>query len=258
MRQSLSDVKSDNLPNRVFPSFRHPYVFKQLVHELGRFLQGRPNVRHHARLLPRHSDDSPHRHPYFLTSPRPCIPTAKDPILRQRPQRKSRNVSPQPLSSTPPNSRPPNSPNSPESFLPPRSLIHPRKSTSTTLWCVPNSSTYLILSTFPTPFPHVLSTLLQTALQIISYRLFHQGDGPVLAGGYSLDGDDGQALITWNTNNHQQTYGVLSAAVRALMDFMRENGVGEVVFSIYDGPNEVGAGVLGGDSALDRLMDDER
>lgn len=42
------------------------------------------------------------------------------------------------------------------------------------------------------------------------------------------------------------------------MDFMRENGVGEVVFSIYDGLNEVGAGVLGGDSALDRLMDDER
>lgn len=68
----------------------------------------------------------------------------------------------------------------------------------------------------------------------------------MVGGGYVLDGDNGLALMTWNTNNHQQTYGVVGAAVSALMDFMRERGAGEASFSIFDGGREVGAGVLGG------------
>ena len=72
-----------------------------------------------------------------------------------------------------------------------------------------------------------------------------------------LNGENGQSLVTWDMNNHQHTYGVLGAAVSALMDFMRERGVGEAVFSIFDGGNEVGAGLLGGADMISRLIDEE-
>lgn len=50
-------------------------------------------------------------------------------------------------------------------------------------------------------------------------------------------------LTTWNANNHQTTFGVLSSAVGALEDYMRKTGVwGTARFWIFDGGNQVGAG----------------
>ena len=56
---------------------------------------------------------------------------------------------------------------------------------------------------------------------------------------------DGIQLFSVNSDNHQQTWGVLSAAILSLLNYMsiqqRAGGdPGEVHFVIYDGGNEVG------------------
>ena len=56
---------------------------------------------------------------------------------------------------------------------------------------------------------------------------------------------NGFGLLTWDSNNHQQTWGVLGAALEALEDYMRGAGYGQVLFTIVDGPNQVGEGMLG-------------
>ena len=50
-----------------------------------------------------------------------------------------------------------------------------------------------------------------------------------------------------NANNHQQTWGVLGAALDAVGLFMRQNGggAGTAIFSIFDGTNMVGTGSIG-------------
>ena len=56
----------------------------------------------------------------------------------------------------------------------------------------------------------------------------------------------GLQLHAWNENNHQMSWGVLGAAIQAVLDCMvniREWGTAS--FSIWDGDTEVGFGVLG-------------
>ena len=56
---------------------------------------------------------------------------------------------------------------------------------------------------------------------------------------------NGVELETWDSNNHQQTWGVLGAALEALDDYMRvRGGYGAAQFTILDGQNEVGVGRL--------------
>lgn len=51
------------------------------------------------------------------------------------------------------------------------------------------------------------------------------------------------ALRVWNANNHQTTWGVLNEAVASLIDFLTvKQGMGAVVFKIFDGNNQVGQG----------------
>ena len=57
--------------------------------------------------------------------------------------------------------------------------------------------------------------------------------------------DNGVEFHSWNTNNHQQTYGVLGAAVEALRDFMSERGIVGASWWVYDAGTEVGAGTIG-------------
>ena len=73
------------------------------------------------------------------------------------------------------------------------------------------------------------------------------GDGVLLGGELDyLAPDEGVEFHAWNTNNRQQTYGVLRAAVEALRDFMGEKGVVGANFYVYDGVGtEVGAGTIG-------------
>lgn len=75
------------------------------------------------------------------------------------------------------------------------------------------------------------------------------GDG-VIRQGYFKHMSEGLELYTQSTNNHQQTWGVLGAAVAALQTYMEgaewnRGEVGSVQFSIYDGANEVAMGTLG-------------
>lgn len=53
-------------------------------------------------------------------------------------------------------------------------------------------------------------------------------------------------LHAWNENNHQMTWGVLGSAIQAVQDCMLNiEEWGTATFSIWDGQNEVGFGVLG-------------
>ena len=50
--------------------------------------------------------------------------------------------------------------------------------------------------------------------------------------------------MTRNSNNHQQTWGVLGTALEILENYMQGAGFGAVRFTIMDGSNEVGEGLL--------------
>ena len=87
--------------------------------------------------------------------------------------------------------------------------------------------------------------MLNVATAFVQQALLGLGDGVIEAGRGDYRGPFSMMLQTWNTNNHQQTYGVLGAAIAALRDYMAENGYGAASFVIFDGANEVGKGVVG-------------
>lgn len=71
------------------------------------------------------------------------------------------------------------------------------------------------------------------------------GDGLIAGGVFMWQGYGGHALRMENSNNHQQTMGVIAAALGTLMDFMiTQNAYGVQIFTVGDGPNEVGKGVI--------------
>lgn len=77
-----------------------------------------------------------------------------------------------------------------------------------------------------------------------NYIALH-GDG-VIPGGEFQFGGGGFCWYSININNHQQTYGVVMVALRALLDFMgAHHEFGMATFKIYDGNNQVGQGVFG-------------
>lgn len=47
-----------------------------------------------------------------------------------------------------------------------------------------------------------------------------------------------------NANNHQVTWGVMGAAVQAMLSFMLAYGFGQAGFRIYDGGVVVGNGIM--------------
>ena len=149
---------------------------------------------------------------------------AKPPQL-QSPNNQLTTPHPPPSHLTPksldPPTLPPNNPHSP--------IITPRKSTSTILWCAPSSSTYVIISKAATGIPATaIANVLSASFEYIQIRMNKHGDGPVVGGGFDWNSVSGAELHTWNSNNHQQTYGVLRAAIAALMDYMGRNGWGGV------------------------------
>ena len=71
-----------------------------------------------------------------------------------------------------------------------------------------------------------------------------RGDG-VIPGGIFSFSFDGLAWKSVNANNHQQTWGVLGAAINALEDFMvKKKTFGTVAFEIWDGGNQVARAYL--------------
>lgn len=111
-------------------------------------------------------------------------------------------------------------------------------------WCCPNSSTYLLLivtrglgraETYPT---------LVEAFKTVSEHILNVGDGTLLRGAFNYEMKEGALISIWNANNHQTSWGVLRATILALADYLEKTGYGEVIFNIYDGVNQVGAGQL--------------
>lgn len=54
----------------------------------------------------------------------------------------------------------------------------------------------------------------------------------------------GVGVNAWNADNHQLTWGVLGAALTALLDYMRIFGNGAITFNIFDGTHMVGHGTV--------------
>lgn len=85
--------------------------------------------------------------------------------------------------------------------------------------------------------------MINEAYSYIVGHLSLEGDSLVPTGVFAWRGH-GFSLRTWNANNHQMTWGVLRAATFALVDYMGQAGYATARFDIFDGANQVGAGVL--------------
>lgn len=82
------------------------------------------------------------------------------------------------------------------------------------------------------------------ALYLYSY-VSNGADGPLSGGHFNWNGENGLVLNAWGANNHQTTYGVLGAAIKALTSYFDAHGYGRATFLIFDGPNQVGEGIVG-------------
>ncbi|MCJ1303289.1 hypothetical protein MMC08_006097 [Hypocenomyce scalaris] len=130
----------------------------------------------------------------------------------------------------------------------PNPLLTPRlHSRAPITWHDPNSRTFVVISLIRTITGPSIRNLLSEASTAITAHIAAQGDG-VIAGGYwQLDGAQNLVLTAMNANNHQTTWGVLGAAVNALLGWV-DGGAGggaAAYFEIWDGVNEVGVGQMG-------------
>ena len=90
-----------------------------------------------------------------------------------------------------------------------------------------------------------VQNILNAAAGYIEESIRQYGDIVIPTGGVEYNSVTGVSFSTTNSNNHQQTYGVLGAAIEALKDYMSQNYFGKAKFWIFDGVNEVGAGTVG-------------
>lgn len=87
--------------------------------------------------------------------------------------------------------------------------------------------------------------LIRQARAAVRLRISQVGDGLIAGGVFIWQDPFGHSVRMENSNNHQQTLGVIAEALRMLMDFMilnRDQAVG--TFAVFDGPNEVGRGTI--------------
>ena len=88
--------------------------------------------------------------------------------------------------------------------------------------------------------------LLEESFHTIHDTIRKLGDGLLTGGLFQWSTTTDYVLQAWSNNNHQTTWGVLGAAVTALINYMTARNIyGAVSFFIYDGFNEVGAGQIG-------------
>lgn len=92
-----------------------------------------------------------------------------------------------------------------------------------------------------------ITNILQGASRAVSARIASKGDGMLQDGMFTwFQRDDSRVVFrVQNANNHQITYGVLSAALTGMQTYMLHVGYGGVQFRLYDGKNQVGQGTLG-------------
>lgn len=115
-------------------------------------------------------------------------------------------------------------------------------------WCLPNTQTALRIKTYnpnvwtPADSPLLLGFLTQ-ALNEVRQHLHTNSDGPIPNGQW-LFRKYGFNWFAMNDSNHQITWGVMGAAVEALTNFMVFYGFSPTYFTIMDGLNIVGRGLL--------------
>lgn len=95
---------------------------------------------------------------------------------------------------------------------------------------------------------HVVVPMLNAASIYVQQALLGLGDRVIPGGATDYIGPSLMMFRTWNTNNHQQTYGVLLAAIAALRNYMSGHQYGSATFTIFDGVHEVAAGMIGLDN----------
>lgn len=112
------------------------------------------------------------------------------------------------------------------------------------LWCAPNSRTYVVLEMGRLIAGQSIPATISIAHNVITARIRAMGDGPVENGRYSMVGLGGVGVNAWNADNHQLTWGVLGAALTALLDYMKVFGNGPITFNVFDGSHMVGQGTV--------------
>lgn len=115
-------------------------------------------------------------------------------------------------------------------------------------WCAPGSRTYVTLTLVQSLDRNEVWPLIVDAFTRTQARIRASGDDLVPsnngAGVWQLT-RNGIVLSIANANNHQTTWGVLGAALLAIGDYMNEHQwFGSVIFSIFDGSNQVGQGSI--------------
>lgn len=92
-----------------------------------------------------------------------------------------------------------------------------------------------------------ITDLLADAQRHARVRVIAYGDALLAGGRFAWMGAGGMEVKVQNSNNHQVTYGVLTAALEALNGYMQSGRglAGEADFVVFDGANEVGRGVVG-------------
>lgn len=102
----------------------------------------------------------------------------------------------------------------------------------------------LFTISYPVDPGSAVLSLVNAAFTTLMHHIQQAGDGLIPNGVFTMDGANNMELYSANANNHQQTYGVLAAAMSTLRNYMNRFGSGEVVFSIYDGANLVAEGSI--------------
>lgn len=124
-----------------------------------------------------------------------------------------------------------------------RNLV-PRRAASIR-WCAPGSATYVLFTITQSVDPgSAVLNLINTAFTTLMQHLQQAGDGVIPQAYFNMEGANNMELYVANANNHEQTYGVLAAAMWALRNYINRFGSGEVIFKIYDGANQVAQGSI--------------
>ena len=117
-------------------------------------------------------------------------------------------------------------------------------STPGVLWRAPGSSTFIVVQPSTSVGGTLILDVLNACCKLITYYIQQNGDGIMPGGYFNWMGISGVALEAMNANNHQTTWGVLGAAINALLGYMEANGFRQAQFDIYDGENQVGVGLV--------------
>ena len=111
--------------------------------------------------------------------------------------------------------------------------------------CALGSQTYVILTMTGIAAEAAVLNILNAAANYMEESIRQYGDIVIPGGGVEYNSITGVSFSSSNSNNHQQTYGVLAAAIEALKDYMGRNYYGKATFYIFDGISEVGLGKVG-------------